>query len=153
MRHISATAVMLIFALGMLAPACVAGWNDGSGCQSAVVSCHRKAKAKPTLLHPLKSQSSQPQQSNIGIVGDTGSNTAITRASAFKSGKLCGDAFTARPGQCGLRTFIQLHFVGFRAGEISLPLVKATKVSMPSRVMIIVSSVGPPETDRGPPYC
>src|SRR5690349_73595 len=113
MRHISATAALLIFVLGMLAPACVAGWNDGreTGCHSPVVSCQRKTK--PHWQRLLESQPSK---------------TAMTRATDLKGGEPCGDAFTARPGQCGLRSFIQLHFAGFSAHEIATPLPAATKV-------------------------
>jgi hypothetical protein len=144
MRHISSTAALLVFVLVMLAPACVAGWNDGrkSGCHSAVVGCQRKAK--PHWRRLLECQSSK---------------TAMTRASEpirlqqDEARGHCEDAFTAPPGQCGLRSFIQLHLVGFSAHERAIPLPAATKVALQSRVMIVISSVGPPETDRGPPRC
>jgi hypothetical protein len=130
MRHISATAMLLVFILGALAPACVAGWNGSY----QLLASHCEEVPQPSAgMHCAHRTSYGPTRAEV------------------KADEPCGHAFTARPGQCGLRSFIQLHFASFHAAEISVPVLTASKVASPSRVVIMVSSVGPPETDRGPP--
>ena len=54
--------------------------------------------------------------------------------------------------KCGLRTFVQLQFVRFPATNLSRPLLdRAGEVSFLAPVVIVLSSIGSPETDRGPP--
>jgi len=56
------------------------------------------------------------------------------------------------PGRCGLRGLLSFQFIAFRSIEIVTPLeVALSGVSAASDSKIIVSSVGSPETDRGPP--
>jgi hypothetical protein len=65
---------------------------------------------------------------------------------------LCGHVLKSVPGKCGLRSFVQFQFVAFHKFEISAPLRRvAGNISAPFDSAIIVSSIGSPETDRGPP--
>ena len=51
-----------------------------------------------------------------------------------------------------MRSFIQFQFVALHAFRISAPLQPAAgSFSRPPDAVIIVSSIGSPETDRGPP--
>jgi hypothetical protein len=51
-----------------------------------------------------------------------------------------------------MRSFVQIQFVAFRAFQISTPLLRSPgNLPAPSDSVIIVSSIGSPETDRGPP--
>jgi len=51
-----------------------------------------------------------------------------------------------------MRSFIQLQFVTLHTFEISAPLQPdAGSISAPFDSRIVVSSIGSPETDRGPP--
>jgi len=151
MRHISATAVLLVFVLGLLAPACVAGWN-GSSYELSAKNCQEVPQLSAGMRcvrHRLTAERNRriaSHESRAASRGTRGSEVVHTD-------EACADAFKARPGQCGLRSFIQLHFVSIQTAEISIPLLVASKVPSPSRVVIVVSSVGPPETDRGPPRC
>jgi len=64
----------------------------------------------------------------------------------------CGHVLKSLPGRCGMRSFIQFQFVAFHAFQISAPFRRATgNISRPPDAVIIVSSIGSPETDRGPP--
>jgi len=71
--------------------------------------------------------------------------TATARESA------CGRIVQSTPGQCSLRSLVQLQFPAFHKFEISAPFRLAAHVSAPLDTVIAVSSVGSPETDRGPP--
>jgi hypothetical protein len=51
-----------------------------------------------------------------------------------------------------MRSFVQLQFLTRPASEISVPLRReAGNIAAPDDGVIIVSSIGSPETDRGPP--
>jgi hypothetical protein len=64
----------------------------------------------------------------------------------------CGDFLKSPPGKCGLRSFAQFQFVAFHKFEISAPLLPAAyNLAAPLGLDIVVSSIGSPQTDRGPP--
>jgi hypothetical protein len=51
-----------------------------------------------------------------------------------------------------MRSFVQLQFLTRQVSEISIQLRQAAgNIAAPSDAVIIVSSIGSPETDRGPP--
>jgi len=50
-----------------------------------------------------------------------------------------------------MRTFVQLQFVVLRTLSIAAPVRTAGAILRPGGSLILVSSVGSPETDRGPP--
>lgn len=121
MRRTSITSVLLILVLATSASACVVG----SGSQLAT-SCHR------------------PRTGEVCAREKRGTTTA--------GGIACGGVLKSLPGRCGLRGFVQFQFVAFHTFEISTPLLRTTgNISAPLDSAIIVSSVGSPETDRGPP--
>lgn len=64
---------------------------------------------------------------------------------------VCGDTLKSQPASCGLRTFVQSQFATFRSAEVSTLLLRHIANISPSLAVIIVSSIGSPETDRGPP--
>ena len=71
---------------------------------------------------------------------------------AAAMGNACRDILKSLPGRCGMRSFVQFQFVTFIASEISIPLQHTTSnLWMPLESTIVVSSIGSPETDRGPP--
>ena len=58
----------------------------------------------------------------------------------------------AAANKCGLRNFVQLQFVRFPATNLSRPLLNRTgEVLLLAPAVIVLSSIGSPETDRGPP--
>jgi len=64
----------------------------------------------------------------------------------------CGDVIRSVPGKCGLRTFVQFYCAFGDAWQSSAPLRStAGTVAWPLNAPIIVSSIGSPQTDRGPP--
>jgi hypothetical protein len=146
MRNISATAVLLVLAFSMLPPACVAGWNDGTGFELSASNCEEMPQLSGGRIlsrhHGLRAAPSH--EARVASQGPT-------RAEIVQAAEPCGDAFKSRPGHCRLRSFIQLHFANFQTAEVSVPLLAVTRGAPPLRVIIVVSSVGPPETDRGPP--
>ncbi len=71
--------------------------------------------------------------------------TAIIRGRAF------GDVLKSLPARCGMRSFIQFQFVTLAVFEIAAPFKRMGSNSVPCGSVIAVSSIGSPETDRGPP--
>ena len=64
----------------------------------------------------------------------------------------CGHVLESQLGRCGIRGFDQLQFVEFGPRLSSnLLLVPTDRVVAPACTKIVVSSIGSPETDRGPP--
>jgi len=63
----------------------------------------------------------------------------------------CRTAIAAIPGKCGLRTFVQSTFAQPAAFSLSPPQRRSAEKVLPRETKIVVSSVGPSETDRGPP--
>jgi hypothetical protein len=63
----------------------------------------------------------------------------------------CSSWIAAHPGRCGLRIFVQLTFAQPPAFSLSPPQRRSAEKVLPRETAIIVSSVGPSETDRGPP--
>jgi len=94
-----------------------------------------ESRPTPSCTHPIARQACA--QNKPGIL------TALSPA--------C-DVLRSQPGRCGMRSFLQLQFVAFHAFEISAPLHRAAgSISVPWDAVIIISSIGSPETDRGPP--
>jgi hypothetical protein len=51
-----------------------------------------------------------------------------------------------------MRSFVQFQFAALRAFELSAPLLRSSgKIAVPLAPAIVVSSIGSPESDRGPP--
>jgi hypothetical protein len=123
------TAVILIVMFASSMSACVAGWGSEAAsacCQPAV----RSACA--------------------GKCPDARKVTGNTHKSARNSA--CKDVVKTQPGKCGMRSFAQLQFLTRPASEISIPLRRAAgNIAAPDDSVIIVSSIGSPQTDRGPP--
>ena len=63
----------------------------------------------------------------------------------------CDAAVQAAPGHCGMRTFVQFHFVSFHRFELAAPMRAAEAIPAPRPRTIVLTSIGSPETDRGPP--
>jgi hypothetical protein len=72
-------------------------------------------------------------------------------ASAAAKHGPCGPVLKAKPGRCGMRGFVPFPFVALRAFEISTPLSAVSRFATPFDSPIIISSIGSPEADRGPP--
>ena len=65
----------------------------------------------------------------------------------------CGRVLKQSRGRCSLRSLAQFQFAELRHFEIFSPLQRATGKASPAlNSRIIVSSIGSPETDRGPPH-
>jgi hypothetical protein len=122
MRRASITSALLIAVLAASASGCVAGWG--------------------TL---------QPTSCSYPRVLDRCERTNA-RGAAGAASNACGHTLRSLPARCGLRSFLSLQFVALRSIEIVTPLeVAARSISGPTDSKIIVSSIGSPETDRGPP--
>jgi hypothetical protein len=64
----------------------------------------------------------------------------------------CGSRLKSSAAECNLRGLVQFYFPAFNEVESSAQLNSISgKISVPFGSRIIVSSVGSPETDRGPP--
>jgi hypothetical protein len=65
---------------------------------------------------------------------------------------VCRPLLKSPPGKCGVRSFVQFQFVALHRFAISAPLQRAvSSISPPLALVILASSIGSPETDRGPP--
>ncbi len=122
-RCASITSGLLILVFAASAFGCATGWNSESA----------------TLCpHPSTRPACVPKKPGTRAAG----------------GSACGRTLKSLPGQCSLRTFTQFQFAELHRFEIPSPLRHAGgKVSPSSNSVIIVSSIGSPETDRGPPSC
>jgi hypothetical protein len=64
----------------------------------------------------------------------------------------CGHTFKTRRPQCSLRGLLQFQFLTLSAFQIAVPFdLIAENVTTPSDSTAKLTSVGSPETDRGPP--
>jgi hypothetical protein len=67
-------------------------------------------------------------------------------------GSVCGDVVKSMPGHCSLRSLLRFQFPAFQRFEVSTPLRRTAEIiSAPRGASIIATSIGSPETDRGPP--
>jgi hypothetical protein len=123
MRRAPLTAVLLIAIFTASASACVSAW--GSNSTASPTSCHRQ-NAGRSCAHKR-------------MAGVT-----AKRAS-------CPHDVKSQPAKCSLRSFLHLQFVMPQAAAISIPYRRLAAVNAPRDAVIIVSSIGSPETDRGPP--
>jgi len=121
--------VILIVALATSASACVAGWGSEAASACSQPKTHAACAGKCPEAKRMSDGS---------------------RKSAGRSA--CKYVVKTQPGKCGMRSFVQLEFLTRPASEISNPLRReAGNIAAPDDGVIIVSSVGSPETDRGPP--
>jgi hypothetical protein len=82
------------------------------------------------------------------------SRRACTRkepTTATIKGRACGDVLKSLPARCGMRSFIQFQIVPLAVFEIAAPIKRTGSNPVPVHSVIVVSSIGRPETDRGPP--
>jgi hypothetical protein len=64
----------------------------------------------------------------------------------------CGDTVKRLRGHCTLRSVTQLQFAELRRLELVTPLWNAAgNIPFPFNSATIISSIGSPQTDRGPP--
>ena len=116
-------ALISAFLVIVLATAAFGCVSDWSGKPSS--SCNNSSIQKPCVRKP---------------------GTAVAKRSG------CGDNVKSVPGLCNVRGFAQFQFTEFRKFEIAGPLRQVEgRISRPRNAAILVSSIGSPETDRGPP--
>ncbi|HKV94004.1 MAG TPA: hypothetical protein VJW20_15760 [Candidatus Angelobacter sp.] len=96
-------------------------------------------------------------------VAGLGSGTAISCGEALPKPRECSrpvrnvkaadcrTIISAAKARCGLRTFVQITAVQAVTVSLSAPQPQSAEAVRPGDAVIIVSSVGPSETDRGPP--
>ena len=74
------------------------------------------------------------------------------RACARAAHSACGHQIKAVPDRCSFRSFSQSQFTPLPRFVVADPLLRAgTSPALFYKSTAITSSVGPPETDRGPP--
>jgi len=67
-------------------------------------------------------------------------------------GPSCGETLSGLPAPCNLHGFVQSQMAVLPNLELPSPAQHPTgEVSLPSRAIFIFSSIGSPQTDRGPP--
>ncbi|HKD81311.1 MAG TPA: hypothetical protein VKH81_16570 [Candidatus Angelobacter sp.] len=118
------TAGLLLTVFTALASACVAGFGSGTAvlCKEGL---HRPNECK-----------------RHSSVKSTGSDLKTAD---------CSTIISAAPPRCGFRTFTQFSTAQPVAVSFSAPQPQSVKAMRIGDAVIIVSSVGPSETDRGPP--
>jgi hypothetical protein len=72
-------------------------------------------------------------------------------ATATIRGRACGEVLKSLPARCGMRSFIQFQFVSLAGFEIAAPIKRTASNPVAFDSVVVVSSIGSPETDRGPP--
>lgn len=71
---------------------------------------------------------------------------------AARSSTKCGAVLKSSPSHCGVRGLLQFHFIAFQKSDTVASLrAMPEPVVLPSRPALRISSIGSPETDRGPP--
>jgi hypothetical protein len=84
--------------------------------------------------------------------GGAGTMPDCFRAKAAVAAAACGDLLRSSSRHCSLRHLAQFQFVNVGRFDVPSPLLPAPGIVSPgSNAVIIVSSIGSPETDRGPP--
>src|SRR5215470_5657524 len=63
----------------------------------------------------------------------------------------CNPVLKPVPAHCDIRGLVQLHLLAFTKFDVRSPLRIVSRILVPSRQGPDVSSIGSPETDRGPP--
>ncbi len=63
----------------------------------------------------------------------------------------CGSALNSARVECSMRKFVPFHLVALKVIPASRTLQRARNMPRASDSVIFISSVGSPETDRGPP--
>jgi hypothetical protein len=113
--------ILALLVLLLTTSACIAEWTDG-----ASPACHRQ-----TAHHTY---------------------TSAERSTAKGVAHLACSGISKPPARCGIRGFDQLQFVEFGPRLCSGPLLIPTgAVAAPTYTKIVISSIGSPESDRGPP--
>jgi hypothetical protein len=121
MCRVSLTSGLLIVALAASCSACVAGWGTPPA---------NACNDAPTGQECARQAACNP-----------------TAASSHGRPVL-----KSQSGRCNMRGLVQFQFAAFRAFELSAPLLRdAGKIAVPLGPTIVVSSIGSPESDRGPP--
>jgi hypothetical protein len=77
--------------------------------------------------------------------------TADRAHTTSKTAASCRRIVKPESAKCGLRTFIQFQIAQFHSSGFSNPLIPVNEYVPAENPRIIVTSIGPPETDRGPP--
>jgi hypothetical protein len=124
MRRRSITAVVLILVIASLAPMCVAGVTEQS-----TLACPRADKSRASRRQPI----------------------CKTATPSAKVSSKCADTLRPELPHCGFCTFLQLQAAEFRGAELPLPLTRQVSKVFVEQPVIRISSIGSPETDRGPP--
>jgi len=64
----------------------------------------------------------------------------------------CSPRLKAVPARCDIRGLVQFHVVAFTKFEVPSPMrLMTAQVPVPSGPALRLSSIGSPESDRGPP--
>jgi hypothetical protein len=121
MRRIHVMAALLVLLLTTSASVCITGWTD----EPSPV-CHHQ-----TAHHTY---------------------AGAKRSTAKEVAHLACSGSLKSPARCGIRGFDQLQFAEFGPRLCSSPLLIPTDtIAAPAYTKIVISSIGSPETDRGPP--
>jgi hypothetical protein len=74
-------------------------------------------------------------------------------SSSAMSGSACPDVVKSAPSQCSLRSLTQVQVAKFSRFEVPTPLrVTNARSTVQPNSLLIIASIGSPETDRGPPH-
>ena len=138
LRQKTFTAALLILLIAGLAPACVAGWNG-----EAVGGCRESTAAEQNRLPRLLAKGARKH------------GTPAVRKKAddrCTRAKNCGAQLRAQASHCGLRSFVQLQLAELRLAPSEPPKPRVHgKVAVQPAVTVPLSSIGSPQSDRGPP--
>jgi hypothetical protein len=125
MRRTSIISALLILILQASVSVCMAGWGI-----PATNSCPQRGSRQSCVRKKSGVETPRPACEHVP----------------------CGRVLRSLPDRCGIRSFVQFQAVAFRADQISTPhQFMFTNIAAPIDSRIIVSSIGSPETDRGPP--
>ncbi len=75
-----------------------------------------------------------------------------THCSRVARSSKCSTVSKASSSHCDVRGLLQFHFIAFHKSDTTASLrALPGRVAIPSRLALRLSSIGSPETDRGPP--
>jgi hypothetical protein len=75
-----------------------------------------------------------------------------TTSGTVAAGSRCGEVLKSSPRHCSLHGLAQVQVAEFRRFETASPLqYTGGRISLPFNSATIISSIGSPQTDRGPP--
>jgi hypothetical protein len=149
----STTAVFLSIVFAVSAFGCITEWNTQAQTLIASDRCPSDPGHVGARPSTKRVTTEYPNESRHGQRSRSAAAPALQHHKTASVAGDCGRAFRTAPSPCSLRGFSQTNFVDSERFELADPRQhSAGPAPAPPQQHLSLSSVGPSETDRGPPH-